>query len=96
MKTTPFGVENPLDLFGITFVYDPSKERYQLTDKYYDLKDLIFIIEDFFMSMYSINERGYVTDRVLSLRFMNKINTHLTLFGYESGVLGNNETTYTM
>ena len=32
---------NPLELFGLSFVYDPNHECYQLSEEYFDLKELI-------------------------------------------------------
>jgi hypothetical protein len=36
-----FSKDNLLELFGLSFVYNPKLERYQVLNKYYDLKELI-------------------------------------------------------
>ena len=86
----------PLELFGMTFYFNPTHERYELSEKYYDFKELIFIIEDFFREMHSINSKGFVVDSALSQRFMVVIMDNLVKLGFRRRELGNNETTYTM
>lgn len=88
--------DTPLDLFGLSFVYNLKEERYQLTKKYYDLKELIWIVDNFFKELQSVNDKGYITDSALSGRFMIVIQQNLLKLGYEFKELGNSETTYTL
>jgi hypothetical protein len=46
--------------------------------------------------MQSVNEKGFITGRILNERFMTLIMKNLTRFGYENRELGNSESTYTL
>jgi hypothetical protein len=39
--TNAYSEDNPLELFGLTFYYNIKHERFLLSEKYFDLKELI-------------------------------------------------------
>jgi hypothetical protein len=83
-----------ISIYGVEFSFDEKTLTYKLSNKVYDVLDLICIIDCLFSTVGDINNRGYVSLNSLTNNFMSMISGHLFSLGFEKKVLGNSEFTY--
>jgi hypothetical protein len=81
---------------GLEFAFENKNKIYKLTDRVYDVIDLICIVDSLFRSMNAINVKGYVSIDSLTNKLISNVSQHLYSLGYEKKVLGNYELTCTM
>jgi hypothetical protein len=102
MKTHNFNfVLNKIDkelinISGLEFSFYEKSLTSKLSNKIYDVIDLICIVDCLFSTMGGIKNRGYVSLNSLTNNFMSMIADHLFSLGFEKKVLGNSELGYSM
>ena len=87
---------NEVKLLGISFVFNQDNLVFRLIDREYDSLELISIGKCILKSVYSINDKGFISEDSLSKIFLVGVAGFLSEFGYKFDPLGQSEICYTM
>lgn len=85
-----------ISIYGLEFRFDHESSRYILSDRVYDVIDLVCISDTIFRVLGSVNDRGYIRLSFLKNTFITDMTKHLLGLGYKTKVWGNDELSYTM
>ena len=87
---------NEVKLMGMSFVFNQDNFVFRLIDREYDSLELISIGQCILKSVYSINDKGFISEDSLSKIFLVGVASFLSEFGYRFSPLGQSEICYTM